>query len=126
MYSVSRLTHPDYGSVIKIERVMNGIHPTPFRAVQQGRKEQRLLRESGAKKVRFLIDEQVMSAVQAEAWADEEYANLPKCEGCAQVMGEDIFTHRMCPYFFCTQACADRDYNERLEKLKDEEEIEYL
>lgn len=126
MYSVSRLTHPDYGSVIKIERVVNGAHPTSFRAVQYGQKEQRLLQESGVKKVRFFIDEQVMSAKQAEAWADEEYSSLPKCPACAKVLSEDVFTNRMCPDLFCSQACADRDYNERLEKLKDEEEIEYL
>ena len=124
MYSVKRITHQSYGAVIAIERVVNGSVKTPFQAVQCACKEIRLWRESGIKKVRILIDEQVLSIKQAEAWSDEEYDSLAKCSGCATIMEEQIYTHQLCPYFFCSQVCADRDYSERVDKLKDEEEVE--
>ena len=83
--------------------------------------------ESGVKKVRFLIDEQVMSSKQVEHWANEEYKSLPKCEGCAKILDGDIHTHQFSGNkFFCSQICADKDYAEEVEKLKDEEEIDYL
>jgi hypothetical protein len=82
--------------------------------------------DSGIKKVRLLIDDQLLSVKQAEHWAIEEYKTLPKCFGCAHLLNEDVVTHRLCSELFCSEECADRDYNEQIEKLKDEEEIDYL
>lgn len=126
MYSISHVSHPDYGDVVTVERVVNGEQLTPFRAVQCARTKQRILQDAGIKKVRFLIDNQVLSFKQAEQWAEEEYKTLPKCSGCAKIMEENVFIHRLSTNLFCSQICSDRDYNERLEKLKDEEDIEYL
>src|SRR5271157_1695501 len=122
MYTVNRITHPQHGSIIHIERQVNGSEVTPFQAVQCACKERRLWMESGAKKVRILIDDQVMTVKQAEHWATEEYKTLPKCFGCAKILNEDVITHQLCPELFCSQECADRDYNEQIEKLKDEVE----
>ncbi len=127
MYSVNRFTHDQHGSVIHIERTVNGSELTPFQAVQRACKERRLWLEGGAKKVRILVDEMVMSPKQAEHWAREEYASLPKCDGCARVLVEgDIHQHRLSLKRFCSSECSDKDYNEWLDKQKDEEEIEYL
>ncbi len=82
--------------------------------------------ESGTKKVRILVDSQVLNPKQAEHWANEEYKSLPKCEGCAKILNESIHTHRLSSKVFCSEGCADRDYAEEVEKLKDEEEIDYL
>lgn len=100
---------------------------TPFQAVQSAMKERRLWIESGVKKVRILVDDKVMSTKQAEHWAHEEYISLPKCEGCAKILDGDIHTHQLSgTKFFCSKVCADRDYIEEVERLKDEEEIDYL
>lgn len=127
MYSVSKLTHDRYGPVIHIERVENGSARTPFQAVNSALKERRLWMESGTKKVRILVDDKVMSPKQAEHWANEEYRSLPKCEGCANILNGDIHTHQLSgTKFFCSVICADKDYVEEVEKMKDEEEIDYL
>lgn len=127
MYSVTRHSHPSHGSVVHVERVENGSFLTPFQAVQNALKERRLWKESGIKKVRILIDDQVMSPKQAEHWAHIEYQSLPKCFGCAKILNGEVFTHQISKEkLFCSQNCADSDYNEEIEKQKDEEEIEYL
>lgn len=127
MYSVNRITHERYGPVIHIERVENGSLTTPFQACQRALTERRLWVESGTKKVRILVDDQVMSPKQAEHWAHEEYKSLPKCEGCAKILNGDLHTHQFSTTkFFCSNNCADRDYLEEVEKRKDEEEIDYL
>jgi hypothetical protein len=106
---------------------MNGLHVTPFQAFQCACKERRLWIEAGVKKVRILVDDKVMITKQAEHWANEEYDSLPKCYGCAKILNGDVYTHQFSTSrFFCTQECADRDYVEEVEKLKDEEEVDYL
>ncbi len=83
--------------------------------------------ESGTKKVRILVDSKVFTPKQAEHWANEEYRSLPKCEGCAKILNGDVHTHRLSSSkFFCSDDCADKDYAEEVEKMKDEEEIDYL
>jgi hypothetical protein len=127
MYSVNRLTHDQHGSVIHIERILNGSEFTPFQAVQRACKEQRLWLEGGAKKVRILIDDQVMSFKQAEHWAHEEYKTLPKCFGCAKILGDcNVITHQLNNSLFCSQQCADTNYNELIEKHKNEEDSDCL
>lgn len=126
MYGVTRFSHPQHGPVIKIERLANGSQLTPFQAVQCACKERELWRGLGVKKVRILIDDQVMTPKQAEHWAKEEYAGLPKCPQCVKILNEDVFIHRLRPDFFCSQDCADQNYDYQIEILKDEEEIEYL
>src|SRR5579864_3301035 len=127
MYSVTRHSHERHGSVVLIERVENGSLPTPFQAVQAALKERRLWQEAGTKKVRILVDDQVMSAKQAEHWAHEEYKSLPKCYGCAKILNGDIHSHRLSRgNFFCSEHCSDQNYLEEVEKMKDEEEIDYL
>lgn len=126
MYTISRLTHEKYGSIILIERIEAGSFLVPFFAVQAAIKEQRLWLEEGAKKVRILIDDQVMSHKQAEQWATEEYTQLPKCAACATVLNEELHQHQFSDDFYCSIQCADRAYDEWIEKLKDEEEAEHL
>ena len=126
MYCVNRLTHERHGSVVHIERSLNGSYPTPYRAVNAASRERRLWKESGVKKVRILIDDQVFSPQQAEKWAQQEYQSLPKCAWCVKVLDGNIHTHRLSESFFCSVECSDKDYNEKLEIQKNEEEIEYL
>jgi hypothetical protein len=126
MYTVSRLTHDRHGPVVFIERAVNGSHPTPYRAVNAACKERRLWKESGTKKVRILIDDQIFSPKQAEQWAQKEYVSLPKCAWCVKVLDGQIHSHRLSESFFCSAECSDKDYNEKIEIQKDEEEIEYL
>jgi hypothetical protein len=126
LYGVTRSSHEKYGPVIQIERDMNGLCVTPFQAVQCACKERRIWAATGVKKVRILVDDKVMTAKQAEHWANEEYISLPKCEGCAKILNDDVHTHRLSKRFFCSTVCANRNYDEEVEKLKDEEEIDYL
>lgn len=127
MYSVHRQTHDKHGKVIEITRENDGVYPTPGKAYNAAVTMRRLWKEEGATKVRILVDDQVMAPSQAEHWANEEYKSLPKCHWCSQILGGDVHTHRLCSdRLFCSQACADKDYLEEVEKIKDEEEIDYL
>lgn len=126
-YSISRQTHERHGSVITIERTEEAGQLTLYQTVDRACKEQRLWQEENIQKVRLLVDGQVMSHKQAEKWAHEEYQTLPKCHACAKVLGGEIHTHQFCgSHLFCSSSCADKDYLEEMEKLKDEEEIDYL
>jgi hypothetical protein len=110
-----------------VDREENGKYPTPFQAYQRALTERRLWQELGTKKIKFLVDGQIMSPKQAEKWSHDEYKSLPKCKGCAKILIGELYTHRLSDSgFFCSQDCADKDYFEEMEKLKDEEEIDYL
>jgi hypothetical protein len=127
MYMVTRQDHPKYGNVIQILRDENGTFQTPGLAANIAITARRLWREEGAKKVRYLIDDQVMSSAQIEAWASAEYKNLPKCFVCNAILHGDVFTHKLCgENLFCSRNCSDRDYQEHIDKIMDEEEIDYL
>lgn len=127
MYKVSNSTHEQHGKVVVIERSDEGDIETPFFAMHAALKSRRLWREQGAKNVRFLVDERVMTPRQMETWVHEEYQSLPKCAWCVKILAGDVYTHRLCGSgLFCSQSCADKDYHEAIERLKDEEEIEYL
>lgn len=126
MYSVNRLTHERYGAAVQIVRDMNGLFLSPFQAVRYACREQRFWREAESKKILILIDDQVMSPQQAEHWANEEYKSLPKCYGCGNFLNENIYIHRLSSdRFYCSESCSDKGYMEKVEIMKDEEEIEF-
>lgn len=124
MYNIIKQTHENYGCIIVIEHTADGKALTPFQAVRSAIKDQEIWIKEISKKVRLLIDDQIMSPQQAECWAKEEYKNLPKCKLCAKVLNEDVITNQFSNSFFCSEDCADKDYNERIEQSKYEEEIE--
>lgn len=127
MYIVNRCLHPTYGSVIEVIRSENGNLMTPQLALQYACKERRLWQEEGIKKVRYLVDEQVLTPSKLDRWFNNEYKCLPKCEACAKILNEEIYTHQLSSNGrFCSQDCADKEYIEECEKIKDEEEIDYL
>lgn len=127
MYKVSNLTDQQYGKVVAIERAEDGDIETPFFAWQRALTQRRFWREQGAKNVRYLVVGQIMTSKQLELWSYEEYKSLPKCTNCAKILGGDVYTHRYCGHsLFCTQACADTHYHQEMDKLKDEEEIDYF
>lgn len=128
MYNVSKQTHDKYGNVIDITKEEVGEFETPFRAINRGLTLRRQWMEASSDiKVRFLIDGQIMTTSKAEHWANEEYRSLPKCEACGKILGGDVYTHQLCgSNLFCSQPCADKDYNFQVEKMSDEEECDYL
>jgi hypothetical protein len=123
-YTISRLSHPDYGSAISIVRDDNGIFQEAWKAVQAASKEQRLWKAEGVKKVRFLIDDTIMTLNMAKNWAGTEYLDLPKCQTCAKPLQDQIFSHQLSQKQFCSQLCADQDYNQLTDSSLDEEEYE--
>jgi hypothetical protein len=126
MYKVSNLEHEQYKKVVAIERAEDGDIETPFFAWQRALTQRRLWREKGAKNVRYLVLGEIMTGSQLETWSHEEYKSLPKCAECGKILGGDVYTHQLCgSNLFCSQNCADTNYHEAMEKLKDEEEIEF-
>jgi hypothetical protein len=125
MYIVSRQTHAKYGQVIEIIRNEPGEETTPFLAVNKALRLRRLWKEESKAKVRILVDGKVMQPSQAETWANEEYAQLPKCEECAAILSGDVHTHALSDSLFCSPKCADRNYNFQVEKMNDNEETEF-
>lgn len=127
MYRVSRITHQKYGDCIEVVREENGTFKTPFQAIQQVRKERRVMLESSTKRVKILIDNQILTISQAETWANEEYQSLAKCKTCGSLLDGDVHTHRLCGSdLFCSSACADKDYAEKTEIDNDESEFDLL
>lgn len=126
MYNVSRIIHEKYGYLLSIERIDLGSFQSPYEALYAVIKKCQDWQKDSLKKVRILIDHQVLSLKGAERWANEEYKSLPKCENCPTILHGDIHTHQLSESFFCSKKCADQDYLICLEKIKNEEEIEYL
>lgn len=126
MYQVSKSTDEKYGKVIVITSHQEKGEKTPFFAMQRALKSKRLWRKKRTFKVRFLVDGQIMTLIQLEKWAADEYKSLPKCANCAVILDGDVYTHQFCgSNLFCSQACADQSYDEEIEEMN-EEEIEYL
>lgn len=127
MYSVSRLKHKKLGSVIAISREEESIYLSPFAAFNQAKHMRRLWLEEGEVKVRILIDNQAMTVAQAEKWSSEEYQGLPKCGECGKILSGQVYTHRLCgDRLYCSEPCADRSFHQEMDRLSDEEDIEYL
>lgn len=125
MYKVYNTQDKQYGNVVIITQAEDGTIELPFFAVQQALKNRRIWRESIETKVRFLVDNQIMAPAKMEEWARQEYQSLPKCCACAKILHEDVYSHRLSSDLFCTQSCADKDYSSLIERIKDEEEIEF-
>jgi hypothetical protein len=125
MYNVNKDTHSKYGNVIVITTEDVGEFELPFHAINKARS---LKREwVSTKKIRFLVNEQVLSINQLDSWAHNEYKSLAKCNMCPAILHDkNVFTHPFCnEKLFCSQECADKDYKLYLEKLEDEEECDF-
>jgi len=127
MYSISRITHEKHGKVVEISRDENGSFETPFWAVEKAKTEKRLWLTEGAKKVKFLVDNKILTLSELESWGHHEYQTLPKCYSCAAILKETVFTHKLCgTNLFCSQDCADKDFVRLTEVDNDESEFECL
>lgn len=52
---------------------------------------------------------------ELQKWADELYEKLPKCDGCGGILPEvrNRFGHHFSDgYPFCSERCAEKDWNE--------------
>lgn len=126
MYKVSRQLHKKHGNVIEITRDEAGEHKTPFEAFNKASRMRRLWLEESKSKIRFLVDEQVMTQSQADSWSINEYKSLPKCEECAKILSGDVYTHSLCgSNLFCSPTCSDKNYAFQMEKMNDNEESEF-
>ena len=125
MYNVIKETSDTYGNIISINTEDIGEFELPFDAIRLALSIKRQWIISG--KIRFLINGQVMSARQAESWANKEYKALAKCSGCPTILnGKDVYTNPHCGIkLFCSQLCADKDYKYYLENLDEEFECDY-
>jgi hypothetical protein len=124
MYSIQVSNHQKYGTVVEIVRSEDGALATPFVAIQRAFTERRLLMQGVNKKIRFLIDGQILTKSKVESWANEEYKSLPKCFGCAAILNNTVYNHTLSKHLFCSQEHADRDYQELMERYDDEEECD--
>lgn len=125
MYNVIKNVDSKYGNVIVITTEDVGEFELPFPAINKARVIKRQWETS--KKIRFLVNEQVLSINQLESWAFNEYKSLAKCDICPAILHDkNVFTHPFCnEKLFCSQECADKDYKIHLEKLEDEEECDF-
>jgi len=125
MYNVTRQSHDQYGSIITITREEVGEFDTPFRAVNRAIKLRQDWVKEGVSKVRILIDGQVMVTKRAESWAIAEYKALPKCEECAKILGETVFTHKYCGInLFCSQVCSNKNFDYVVSQWDEETECD--
>lgn len=126
MYNIKHYNHPQYNEVLQIEMLEDGRFLNPFQVVRRLEIDRRLLIEAGHK-IRILVNNQILTLKQAEQWADVEYKSLPKCEECGIILHGNIYNHNLSVgVFFCSEKCSTCNYNEKLEKMLDEREIDYL
>jgi hypothetical protein len=127
MYTVSRQTEVKYGNVILISLDELGLHKTPFQAYNDAVRKRRIWIEEGTKKIRFLVYGQIINPNDLYHWATEEYKSLPKCYNCNKILNDNVYTHDLCGNnLFCSQFCADSNYNYEIERDEDVEEVEHL
>jgi hypothetical protein len=125
MYIVSRSNDEKYGNVVAILRTEDG-QQSPFFISEEAKKEKRLWEEQEKIKVRFMVDNQILTINQLETWAHEEYRHLPKCSYCAHILYGDVHTNGLSSgALFCSTFCADRDYHIQVERLDDCEECDF-
>jgi hypothetical protein len=126
MYKVSKQIHERYGNIIEITRDDTGEFENPFQAINKAITIRRLWFEESNSKIRFLIEDQLLTRGRAEVWANNEYKSLPKCEECAKILSGSVYTHEFCgSSLFCSQSCSDKNYIFQIEKMNDNEENEY-
>jgi len=125
MYNLKKNHHPDYGLVIEITPESTGEYLSPLNVVQQALKEREDWQKQNSSKVRMLVDQQLLTPQKALIWSQKEYLKLPKCPICIQILNNDVYNHQLSDKLFCSIKCSDIDYNDQLEKMKDEEEIEF-
>jgi len=125
MYSIDHKKHERYGNVIEITRISSDEYITPFQATNKARSLRLSLLEGGVKGIKILIDGQVLTLSQMDSWAVKEYKSLPKCEECAKILNDDIFTHSLSDNLFCSKLCSEKNYAYLLDKMNDNEESEY-
>jgi hypothetical protein len=127
MYNVSNQVHELYGEIVTISIEEIGSHLSPFQAANQARLLRRSILEKGAKKVKFLIENEILTIHNLENWANKEYKFLPKCFACGSILKTQVYTHPLCKNnLFCSKECSDMNYTLMNEKMLDEVEIDYL
>lgn len=126
MYSITKQTNEHFGYVLLITREDSGSCKDPFSVYHLARKMKRLWSEECNNKIRILVDKQIMSLVELDKWAIDEYKRLPKCGSCALILNDLVHRHQLNKKeLFCSQKCADKDYLYQLKKIEDEEESEF-
>lgn len=123
MYNVYKEKHSVYGNIIVINIEDNGKFNLPFDAVNKGLTIKRLWKTKS--KIRFFINGQIMSAKEAESWANKEYKILEKCTACSNILINKCIIY-LNNKAYCSQLCADKDYQYYLDHLDEEVEIDYL
>ena len=79
----------------------------------------------------FGIDGEPMTVGEVARWAREEWANLPKCPRCEDVMPDnerEHYTHEYADfggYTFCSENCANLDYDDVVNYMEEEEDANY-
>lgn len=95
---------------------------SPFDLERAAKRQRRLWVE--ATKIRYLLDNQVLTGNQLGSWAKEEYRELPKCGLCQVILGQDLYQHSLTNDFFCSRTCADQHYDQTEDHLNDYEEVD--
>ncbi|CAB4196798.1 hypothetical protein UFOVP1290_318 [uncultured Caudovirales phage] len=126
MYSINKKVHDKYGYIVEIYKDISGEFKNPEIAYNKAKSIRRIWKEELNLKVRFLIDGKIMQPSIAESWSVLEYKSLPKCAYCICILDDNVFTHKLSDDLFCSSSCADKDYDREIDKINDQEDIEYL
>jgi hypothetical protein len=124
MFAVKRLSHLEYGDVIYLDRVEQGL--LPLQALSMALKEHLLWQASNPKAVRFLFDEQVLTSQQLERRFENEHRELPKCAWCAQILEREVYSGGVYGNgFHCSIDCRDQSYRAEMDKVNNEVESDF-
>jgi hypothetical protein len=123
MYIVCRSNDEEYGNVIAILHAEEG-EQSPFFAVEEAKKQKRLWQQEESIKVRFIIDNQILTPLGLDRWARSEYDSLPKCGDCHKLLHGEVHNNAMSDgILFCSISCAARDHERQVEYQNDYEEF---
>ena len=126
MYNCQYKVHEIYGNIIEVSITNIGSFNTPFQLVSHIKTLKKILSKD-LKKIKILINNEIVDSKNLDLWAKNEYEFLPKCFNCYSILEGDVATHRFANgKLFCQQLCADSDFQKELDKTLDEEEIDFL
>jgi hypothetical protein len=118
------MEHPQYGPVIYVENVKQGLFP--LQLLQQANKEFHAYQAEANKPIRFLVDEQLLTINQLERWANDEHNQIPKCFQCAQILIGEVYCGTFHgQHWFCSSLCRDQNFLEEMERINDEHECDF-
>ena len=121
LYSVSLKNNDKYGDFIEVSD--SGDIVSPFDVYNKVCALKNKFKQNNESNLKYLVFGSIMTLSKIKKWANDEYKTLPKCNYCAKLILNDVFTNSLTDKIFCSLECShikDREISDKLEEEKHE------